>query len=931
MYNFDDSSDEEDTVEALDNNISTNWKNFSDDALEDLKHRTKLVNDEEKGNNKSLYSQLKAVKDNATLLEEANKILIEIDNSQILLINTEALANKKYIKLVVDEIKEYIQAQHKELSLKLKPIYEKYIEFIKKEALKFLFPELEKKEATDFSFKTRKKKLQNENDYNDLLKEAVKQITDWLNAEKEKLHYIFTKLKEIKNILPTIDSLIEISAPDIDHECKLSFIAHYIGTALLHHRSVTRIYTEDKRQYLTHPQITKNFQYTLLNQSLITKALIEFNKIYKDQTGIKFLPAEQFIDVLTDLQKGENLRALLKKANKINDYLLLRKMYDCIDRSKISFGSFIKKSNDEIVELIKEKYPIFNIETAQILIVEEFSDSNKTDIQIIPSQEYYRYGQFEGHINLELFNKIEDKRAFILAAKVYPPEVLVIYNICKKRKFNSAKEFYTQNTESDNNLIADTMQLITGLYDLRNAEMYVAEREPTPQELSKVHQNLIIWLNIINKTNCVYKIYISNIQHSDPIKNETFNNIIKEDPDDEQIDKNNKYLKETIIEEIEIIRQIDLSFKEAKSITSITRILLSNIEGQNLKYCKLGDDILQHVFMLVLRKEFYKLENLERVNLPETFKFTTTSPTHFLSNIRLANRSLTRLSRNLLQNPSTLIQINTISSGSAPLISVAKTWHFAANMTEPLSNNSFFAVDRQILNSKRSEKKQTLLSREHYVAEVGAYSDINETFSKEIYFKKDQNGEIANAILRPIHLAIPQIENPALAKLNSHFYFANLFYLLFGVEAMRNPAMLVINRMLLDLLHENCLHIDQLFSGNNIVEIKGKKYSYINGLMPTAPKSVTARSREINNLYHRYMPNHYTYAGDFSRNTSGTPTARDENTKQKMGINHLIYREAVVVTMWFRHKKNMDAKTENIETLAKEISESTKKWWKLES
>ena len=137
--------------------------------------------------------------------------------------------------------------------------------------------------------------------------------------------------------------------------------------------------------------------------------------------------------------------------------------------------------------------------------------------------------------------------------------------------------------------------------------------------------------------------------------------------------------------------------------------------------------------------------------------------------------------------------------------------------------------------------------------------------------------------------------------------------------------------MLLDLLKDNCIRIEQLFSGNNIVEINNVKYSYINGLMPTAPKNITARSREVNNLYHRYMPNPYTYAGDFSRNNYGIPAARDENTKLKMGVNHLMYREALVVTMWFKHKKNIDTKTESIETLAKEISKNTKAWWNLTS
>ncbi len=945
MQDYDDSSDDGEEVERLDDNFLVNWTRFSGEVFPDLENRITLVNEAEKKEktgkkeSKSLFAVLTKFKTSKDMaLQSVNKLITDITGLQY------SKPVRKPYKSDIDckSVKNDFEEVRADILKRIQPIFDGFKKLLDIDGIQQLFPDFDTVKPSKLEFKSRKHKLSSEEEYDEFFGLCESMFNTWETEEKHKISNIKEKLASIKSLLDNIEELLKQSIPAVTKEdCLLSFMAHFIGTSLLHHREVTAVYREDKKRYLVNHQIEEKFRLDLLSNSLVLASLHQLNDVYAAALHEPLFSYEALPSLVTTFQQEDNLRQLLKNMNTLNDCILFRRLYDCVDKSRTSFAEFIKSSNTEILDSMRDKNPFLNIYFAKVMMLTNTNfKPDSSNIQIFNTTYYYKGSK--GYIAEDLLDDLDTVRNIVFMSIVNDANLSICWMLVQKRKFDSLKGFYSEGP-NQSCLIEDSLQLLTALPRKFDINIKLLNREPNQSDLREIKHQPLILVRILEYSDLVlhFEIFylfngqilsvtwvlentaeIFRVFKTASMKNNADGDLQFTDPRDTE------YFSGVFIDFLEKSRNIELFFRPKKSEEIVSRILLRKGMDFGGKDDRAGDDVIQHVFLLIMRQIFCRLEHVERTTLPTTFMFTSTNPQEFLSNIRLSNRSLVRQSRNLLQNPSTLMQVTKIDSGSAPLVSISRTWLFNNNKSEKINLNSFFAADRQIINCKRSEKKSTLLSREHYVARVGAYSDIHLSFSTGEFIPKDSGTTIAMSILKPIFLNDPAIQylQNSTAESSDHFYFANLFFLLFGVESMRNPAMLVINMMLIDLLRNGKASIGQLFYSSGVVEFGGASHPYFNGLMPTAPIGVTARSRELNNLYHRYMPNAYIYPGDLARNANGTPKGRDEDTQLKLGLNHLINREALVMRMWcdFHH-----INTNNTDELARRIADDTEKLWHL--
>jgi hypothetical protein len=236
---------------------------------------------------------------------------------------------------------------------------------------------------------------------------------------------------------------------------------------------------------------------------------------------------------------------------------------------------------------------------------------------------------------------------------------------------------------------------------------------------------------------------------------------------------------------------------EALKYDDVLRVL--QLDSNRVKL-KMNYDF-EKKFPGLLAKNIKKI-NIERPILPESHKLISGNIDEFLANIRLANKSQTRAIKNLEAQRDQNIE----SQGEI----FYRSWQLSK------SEKSKPALERQEItsNSVRSD----------FVDNAGSYSDVALQINRLILRHKIINDKIDDKIMAQWILAI--IQGVAVEELQAESapvnftnedkkILVNVAYLMFGTETARNPASLIANLMIIDLIEEGGLSWQNALSDDN--------------------------------------------------------------------------------------------------------------------
>lgn len=304
--------------------------------------------------------------------------------------------------------------------------------------------------------------------------------------------------------------------------------------------------------------------------------------------------------------------------------------------------------------------------------------------------------------------------------------------------------------------------------------------------------------------------------------------------------------------------------------------------------------LFYYLFIRKLQKNLVLLRWL-RPTLPDDFIFKIPNATAFFSNIRLSNRSIARESRNIIDREDAETAIRSINDWQQTMPSVLRRWSFQDSST---------TTDRQDLQCKFNK-----ISFVNDVRLLGRGNGIgrNTSYGELIVRITELGGDIAvaqnlrNYLNNIVGLNRERGKFKRAVKNEDKDFYADLTYLFFGLESTRNPAIFVINQMLLDLI------------------IAGKKtWQQVIEIMPMVPAGAIPASRQLNRRYDAHMPHHYEYPGDEALPAGYT-------------LNKLISAEAAIVGLWLREVAKRPDLLENsgnkMEQTRGVIMEKVKDWY----
>lgn len=307
---------------------------------------------------------------------------------------------------------------------------------------------------------------------------------------------------------------------------------------------------------------------------------------------------------------------------------------------------------------------------------------------------------------------------------------------------------------------------------------------------------------------------------------------------------------------------------------------LSESEKTNFeKYCRVDASSLVDEFKC-------NFNPLLKVNLENSFKsfyrptfgrshtFVSKNPYEFYANIRLANRSQKRQIKNLQ---------NTIFKHDY----CTRLWKM---------------VDVPLPRIEVCESQQILdasFGRKDMIEGLGNYEKVIDFINQIKNYFKDKDilitdSGIASWIRSIFRGVMPDINLPQIDAIVLIQKLQSITYLLLGCECVRNPAMIVINQMLLDLIIDNLWSFEDAFDvkqNNRNGEMQMK-------IMPMAPKGAVSVARALESSYRKYMPYPYFYRG----------IEESEKKNNKFHMHDLINAEARIVRDWINLKSELPSK-----------------------
>ncbi len=261
------------------------------------------------------------------------------------------------------------------------------------------------------------------------------------------------------------------------------------------------------------------------------------------------------------------------------------------------------------------------------------------------------------------------------------------------------------------------------------------------------------------------------------------------------------------------------------------------------------------------------VRTLHRPTLGKHHIFTSQDAYHFYANLRLANRSQKR-------------QIRNLQSAMQQQDTVARLWQFGISDIGECA-----VVETQHITG-------THLGRKDLVEGLGSYDKVYELI-KQIKSHCSKEGAaitdetIAQWLRNIFQGTVPTFNSSKIDTLLLQHKLQSITYLLFGCEVTRNPAMGVINQMLLDLILAKQMTFAEAFVGSDAADNHLKQPK----LMPMSPKGAVAVARTLHAAYKEAMPHPYQYPGI------------TDSDQRSSTFNHedMIKYEAQIVRSWLMH------------------------------
>lgn len=289
------------------------------------------------------------------------------------------------------------------------------------------------------------------------------------------------------------------------------------------------------------------------------------------------------------------------------------------------------------------------------------------------------------------------------------------------------------------------------------------------------------------------------------------------------------------------------------------------------------------IFLEQIRQHAYGSQPLTRQTLPDTHVFESKDGVDLLVNARLHGASEKRTMHNYADNPTYRKIIQTQNSGSIYLKRSLHQWQFADG------------------NASLAEHGiQSNLGRGDYLPTGGSYPSIYEEIQKKQKQQHFTDAQLATWIRNYLNGNQPPVRH-SLAP-----WIAEITHLIIGEEGMRNPAALVTNHMMLDLIEGNRFSWQQAFQATQ---------------MPMAPEGATAEARTLHSDFNDYMPHNYQYRGARA-NSSAALIQREENVAIQW-INMKLHPGQVYTTEAWRTW----ATNESASTIANHIRQEFPRWF----
>jgi len=279
--------------------------------------------------------------------------------------------------------------------------------------------------------------------------------------------------------------------------------------------------------------------------------------------------------------------------------------------------------------------------------------------------------------------------------------------------------------------------------------------------------------------------------------------------------------------------------------------------------------------------------------LSKNHLFSSNNPYMFYANVRLSSRSQ---KRHILNLQHAIFKNDSIS----------RVWQMNA------SNASCADVlEMEEISSLNFARKDIILDIGNYEKVYSAIKQLKNALAQFEMVVEDRDIAIW---LRTIFKG-ENVQFTAFESLNDNILgkIQAISYLLFGCEAMRNPAMIVINQMLIDLIINDAQwNFEEAFTKNkNGQPLPNPKF------MPMIPEGAVSVARGLESDLRKFMPYPYFYNGIEENN---------ENSG-KFSKSDLIQAEANIVRSWLTLKNITTIKKITKEDMPNKILDLIEKYY----
>lgn len=295
------------------------------------------------------------------------------------------------------------------------------------------------------------------------------------------------------------------------------------------------------------------------------------------------------------------------------------------------------------------------------------------------------------------------------------------------------------------------------------------------------------------------------------------------------------------------------------------------------------DEMFTHFADVFAENIDQALDAFYRPVLPSTHVIRSSTPLTFYASHRLAKRNSDREAKNL---------------GAAIFSnhSESRSWCLAEGEVEIGTTEI-----KDIYSSK---------GRRDMVVGIGNYEKIYEAIltiktSGHIKNMTIDDKTIVGWLRMILRGHFPEITAKQIDKIKVYETLHALTFLLFGCEAARNPAMIVINQMILDLIED-----DNGWSFENAFTGEQKR-------MPMAPEGAVAAARSLENDFRPFMPYRFFYRGPL-------------DNKKDFLKNNLLTLEARVVADWLKLKTKKSLHSLQVEQVCEIIESQFDDWFDLD-